>query len=156
MLAAKAAGLPMREGGLHTLVSGGSFGRRANAYSDFTVAAVNVAKAIGGRAPVRLQYTREDDMAAGFYRPMIVHAVKAALDAQGPIVDWQHTIVGQSILAGTPMEAMMKDGVDPTSVEGVSPTVLRAADDERRGASPCRWPSSRCGGARWATPTPPM
>ena len=61
-LAAKAAGLPMDKVKLHTLVSGGSFGRRANAWSDFTVAAVNVAKAIGGRAPVRLQYTREDDM----------------------------------------------------------------------------------------------
>jgi isoquinoline 1-oxidoreductase beta subunit len=103
-------------------VSGGSFGRRANAYSDFTVAAVHVAKAIGGRAPVRLQYTREDDMAAGFYRPMYVHAVKAALDAQGAVVAWEHTVVGQSIVAGTPMEMMMKEGIDPTSVEGVSPT----------------------------------
>ena len=59
MLAAKAAGLPMEKVKLHTLVSGGSFGRRANVYSDFTVAAVNVAKAIGGRAPVRVQSTRE-------------------------------------------------------------------------------------------------
>jgi CO/xanthine dehydrogenase Mo-binding subunit len=48
MLAAKAAGLPMDKVKLHTLVSGGSFGRRANGSSDFTVAAVNVAKAIGG------------------------------------------------------------------------------------------------------------
>jgi isoquinoline 1-oxidoreductase beta subunit len=86
------------------------------------VAAVNVAKAIGGRAPVRLQYTREDDMAAGFYRPLFVHAVKAGLDAQGHVASWEHTVVGQSIVAGTPMEAMMKDGIDPTSVEGVSPT----------------------------------
>jgi isoquinoline 1-oxidoreductase beta subunit len=122
MLAAKAAGLPAEKVKLHTLVSGGSFGRRANAYSDFTVAAVHVAKAIGGRAPVRLQYTREDDMAAGFYRPMYVHAVKATLDAQGAVVGWEHSVVGQSIVAGTPMEMMMKDGIDPTSVEGVSPT----------------------------------
>src|ERR1700674_3210315 len=55
MFAAKAAGLPMDKVKLHTLISGGSFGRRANGTSDFTVAAVNVAKAIGGRAPVRLQ-----------------------------------------------------------------------------------------------------
>jgi isoquinoline 1-oxidoreductase beta subunit len=123
MFAAKAAGLPMEKVRLHTLVSGGSFGRRANAYSDFTVAAVNVAKAINGRAPVRLQYSREDDMGAGLYRPMYVHAVKAGLDAQGQIAGWQHTVVGQSIMAGTAMEMMVKDGIDPTSVEGVSPSI---------------------------------
>ena len=123
MLAAKAAGLPMEKVKLHTLVSGGSFGRRANAWSDFTVAAVNVAKAIGGKAPVRLQFTREDDMSAGFYRPMYVHAVKASVAADGSIAGWQHTIVGQSIVAGTPLAGMMvKDGVDPTSVEGVAQT----------------------------------
>ena len=119
MFAAKAAGLPMDKVKLHTLVSGGSFGRRANVWSDFTVAAVNVAKAIGGRAPVRLQFSREDDTGAGLYRPMYVHAVKAGLDAQGRIAAWEHTIVGQSIMAGGPMAAMIKDGIDPTSVEGV-------------------------------------
>jgi isoquinoline 1-oxidoreductase beta subunit len=122
MLAAKAAGLPLEKVKLHTLVSGGSFGRRANVWSDFTVAAVNVAKAIDGRAPVRLQYTREDDTGAGLYRPMYVHAVKVALDAKGGIAQWQHAIVGQSIMAGGPMARMIKDGVDPTTVEGVAPT----------------------------------
>jgi len=123
MFAAKAAGLPMDKVKLHTLVSGGSFGRRANGWSDFTVAAVNVAKAIGGRAPVRLQFSREDDTGAGLYRPMYVHAVKAGLDAQGGIALWQHTIVGQSILAGGPLADFIKDGIDPTSVEGVDKTV---------------------------------
>ena len=122
MAAAKAAGLPMEKVRLHTLVSGGSFGRRGNAYSDFTVAAVNVAKAIDGRAPVRLQYTREDDTSSGLYRPMMVHAVKATLDDQGGIATWQHTVVGQSIAAGTPMAKTIKDGIDPTSVEGVFPS----------------------------------
>ncbi|HEY9023621.1 MAG TPA: xanthine dehydrogenase family protein molybdopterin-binding subunit [Burkholderiaceae bacterium] len=123
MLAAKAAGLPPEKVRLHTLVSGGSFGRRANVWSDFTVAAVNVAVAIKGRAPVRLQYTREDDMSAGLYRPMMVHSVKAGVDGAGKVATWQHAIVGQSIVAGTPMAAMMvKDGIDPTSVEGVHPT----------------------------------
>jgi isoquinoline 1-oxidoreductase beta subunit len=119
MFAAKAAGLPMDKVKLHTLVSGGSFGRRANGWSDFTVAAVNVAKAIGGRAPVRLQFSREDDTGAGLYRPMYVHAVKVGLDAQGRVATWQHTVVGQSIMAGGPMAEMIKDGIDPTSVEGV-------------------------------------
>src|SRR6202163_4317108 len=120
MLAAKAAGLPLEKVKLHTLVSGGSFGRRANVSSAFTVAAVNVGKAIGGGAPVRVQYSREDDTGAGLYRPMYVHAVKVGLDAQGRVATWQHTVVGQSILAGGPMaEMMIKDGIDPTSVEGV-------------------------------------
>jgi isoquinoline 1-oxidoreductase beta subunit len=123
MFAAKAAGLPMDKVRLHTLVSGGSFGRRANAWSDFTVAAVNVAVAIKGRAPVRLQYSREDDMGAGLYRPMMVHSVKVGLDGAGKVASWQHAIVGQSIVGDTMMAKMMvKDGVDPTSVEGVSPT----------------------------------
>src|SRR5712671_7362061 len=123
MFSAKAAGLPLEKVKLHTLVSGGSFGRRANVWSDFTVAAVNVAKAIGGRAPVRLQFSREDDMGAGLYRPMYVHVVKAGLDAQGRIAAWQHTIVGQSINAGGAMAQLIKDGVDPTSVEGVDKSI---------------------------------
>jgi len=119
--AAQAAGLPPEKVKLHTLVSGGSFGRRANSWSDFTVAAVNVAKAIGGRAPVRVQFTREDDTGAGLYRPMMVHSVKASVDATGRVADWKHVIVGQSIVAGTAMEPMLvKDGIDPTSVEGVA------------------------------------
>ena len=122
LLAAKAAGLPLDKVTLHTLVSGGSFGRRANAWSDFTVAAVNVAVAIKGRAPVRLQYTREDDMGAGLYRPMTVHAVKAGLDDAGKVVSWKHGVVTQSIVAGTAMAMLIQDGVDPTSVEGVHPS----------------------------------
>lgn len=121
-LAAKAAGLPMDKVKLHSLISGGSFGRRANAASDFVVEAVNVAKAIGRPVPVRVQRTREDDMRAGWYRPLYVHAVKAGLDAQGDVVGWQHAIVGQSIMAATPMAAGIKDGNDSSSTEGVWPT----------------------------------
>jgi isoquinoline 1-oxidoreductase beta subunit len=51
---------------------------------------------------------------------MMLHAVKVGLDAKGRISEWKHSIVGQSIMAGTPMEAMVKDGIDSTSVEGVA------------------------------------
>jgi isoquinoline 1-oxidoreductase subunit beta len=122
MNAAKAAGLPMEKVKLNTLYSGGSFGRRANYQADYVVEAVNVAKAINGRAPVRVQATRESDMHMGQYRPLFVHAVKAGIDAQGAIVGWQHRIVGQSITAGGPQAASMKNGIDPSSVEGVWPT----------------------------------
>lgn len=122
MFAAKAAGLPPEKVKLNTLISGGSFGRRANAASDFTVEAVNVAKAIGRPVPVRVQRTREDDMRAGWYRPAYVHKVRAGLDASGNLLAWQHAIVGQSIMAGTPMEATIKNGNDASSTEGVWPT----------------------------------
>ena len=71
--------------------------------------------------PVKLVWTREDDMKGGYYRPAYVHALTAGLDAQGNVIGWQHRIVGQSIVAGTPFEAMMvKDGIDATTVEGAS------------------------------------
>jgi len=64
---------------------------------------------------------REDDMRAGWYRPMYYHTLNAGLDAQGNLVAWKHVIVGQSILTGTAFESMMvKDGVDATSVEGAA------------------------------------
>jgi isoquinoline 1-oxidoreductase beta subunit len=104
---------------INMLFAGGSFGRRANPKSDYVLEAAAIAKAIGGKAPVKLVWTREDDMRAGFYRPMYFHALKAGLDAQGNIVGWQHRIVGQSILAGTAFESVMvKEGIDMTSVEG--------------------------------------
>ena len=106
---------------LNMLFAGGSFGRRANPKSDFLLEAAAIARAINGAAPVKLVWGREDDMRAGFYRPMYYHALEAGLDAQGALTAWRHTIVGQSILAGTPFEPMMvKNGVDATSVEGAS------------------------------------
>jgi isoquinoline 1-oxidoreductase beta subunit len=70
---------------------------------------------------VKLVWGREDDMKAGFYRPLNYHTLQAGLDAQGNISAWRHTIVGQSILAGTAFEGMMvKNGIDATSVEGAA------------------------------------
>ncbi len=106
---------------IHMLYAGGSFGRRANPDSDYLLEAGQIVKAIGGRAPVKLVWTREDDTRAGYYRPMYYHSLRAGLDAQGNIVAWQQRIVGQSILAGTAFEAMLvKGGIDATSVEGAA------------------------------------
>ncbi|HEY4737578.1 MAG TPA: molybdopterin cofactor-binding domain-containing protein, partial [Xanthobacteraceae bacterium] len=80
-----------------------------------------VAKAIGWRAPVKVQWTREDDMCGGRYRPMYVHALKAGIDAEGRLIAWQNRIVGQSINAGTAFAQMVvKNGIDATSVEGAA------------------------------------
>jgi isoquinoline 1-oxidoreductase beta subunit len=106
---------------LHVMKTGGSFGRRAVADADIITEAVETAKAIGWKAPVKVLWTREDDMHGGRYRPLFVHKVKVGLDEAGNIVAWQHRQVGQSILSGTPFEgAMVKNGVDATSVEGVA------------------------------------
>jgi isoquinoline 1-oxidoreductase subunit beta len=114
-------GLKPQQVKLNQLYAGGSFGRRANPQSDYLLEAAAIAKNFPGKNPVKLVWGREDDMRAGYYRPMYVHALKAGLDEKGNIVAWRHTIVGQSILAGTAFEPMMvKDGVDATSVEGAA------------------------------------
>ena len=102
------------------MLAGGSFGRRATPNGDVAGEAAAVAKAVGGDKPVKVVWTREDDIQGGRYRPLYVHRLRAGLDAQGNIVGWEHRIVGQSILQGTPFEAMVKNGVDATSVEGAS------------------------------------
>jgi isoquinoline 1-oxidoreductase beta subunit len=103
---------------LHVMITGGSFGRRAVPDADIIAEAVSTAKAIGWKAPVKVVWTREDDMTGGRYRPMYFHKLRAGLDAQGNLIAWQHRVVGQSIVKGTPFEGFVKNGVDPTSVEG--------------------------------------
>ena len=105
---------------IHMLYAGGSFGRRANKDSDYVVEAASIAKAIGGRAPVKLVWLREDDTKAGYYRPAFHHVLEAAVDEQGRLTGWRHRLVGQSILTGSAFESMMKDGIDPVSVEGAA------------------------------------
>jgi isoquinoline 1-oxidoreductase beta subunit len=104
---------------VHTTFLGGGFGRRANFPSDVAVEAAHVAKGLD--RPVKLVWTRDDDIRGGKYRTMAVHRVEAALDGQGAPLAWRQRIVAQSIMAGSPFEAMMvKNGVDETSVEGAT------------------------------------
>jgi len=117
--AAQVAGLPPEKVQIHTTLLGGGFGRRANPNSDFVVEAVHVAKA--AKAPVKVVWTREDDVRGGWYRPMWHDRFAAGLDANGDPIAWTHTIVGQSIMQGTLFEAFtIKDGIDSTSVEGAA------------------------------------
>jgi len=119
--AAKVAELPAEKVQLHTMFLGGGFGRRANPQSDFVVEAVHVAKAAGAPVQVKVIWTREDDMQGGWYRPAFLHAIEGGVDANGNPVSWRSRLVGQSIMAGTPFEAMMLKGkaYDPASVEGI-------------------------------------
>jgi isoquinoline 1-oxidoreductase beta subunit len=119
--AAKTLGLQPAQVKFNTMIAGGGFGRRANPVSDYIVEACEIAR--DAKVPVKVVWTREDDIRGGFYRPMYVHRVEVGLGPRGAIAAWNHAIVGPSIVAGTPFEAMMvKDGVDPTSTEGVSDT----------------------------------
>ncbi|MES2127213.1 MAG: xanthine dehydrogenase family protein molybdopterin-binding subunit [Pseudomonadota bacterium] len=120
---AATAGLPAAKVVLNTMNAGGGFGRRAVPTSDYLVEAVNVAKAYrasGKSGPVKVIWSREDDIRGGYYRPSHVHRADIGMDDKGHIVAWDHVIVGQSIIAGTPFAPMMiKDGVDATMVEGM-------------------------------------
>ncbi|MGO8753901.1 MAG: molybdopterin cofactor-binding domain-containing protein [Gallionellaceae bacterium] len=118
-MAAKTAGLKPEQVEIHTTFLGGGFGRRANPRSDFVIEAVQVAMAVG--KPVKVVWTREDDMRGGYYRPMWADHIEAGIAKDGKPVAWKHTIVGQSIVADTPFEAFIThNGIDPTSVEGAA------------------------------------
>ncbi|MCA3560891.1 MAG: xanthine dehydrogenase family protein molybdopterin-binding subunit [Aestuariivirga sp.] len=106
---------------LHVMKTGGGFGRRAVFDADVVAEAVETAKALAWSRPVKVQWTRENDMRGGRYRPAYVHAMKAGLDKDGKIIAWSNHIVGQSIMSGTLFEGMaVKNGVDFTSVEGAA------------------------------------
>jgi isoquinoline 1-oxidoreductase beta subunit len=130
LAAARIAGVKPERVTLHTTFLGGGFGRRANPVNDFVAEAVHVAKAAG--VPVKVVWTREDDLHGGYYRPMWAHKLSVGLGDDGAPVAWKQTIVGQSILDGTPFAMMIKDGIDEASVEGI-------ADSAYVEATPHHW-----------------
>ncbi|MDE0148979.1 MAG: xanthine dehydrogenase family protein molybdopterin-binding subunit [Rhodospirillaceae bacterium] len=111
---------------IHTMFAGGGFGRRATPTSDYLADAARVMSAwlaAGRTEPLKVVWTREDDIRGGYYRPLTLHRAEIGLGEDGRIAAWKHTIVSPSILKGTPFEAfLVKDGVDGTAVEGVADT----------------------------------
>ena len=103
---------------LHTMLAGGSFGRRAQPASQFAQEAAQVFAATNRSRPVKFMWSREDDIRGGFYRPLTVHKLRGAMDPQGALTAWDQTVVSQSIIAGSPFEMMARDGIDPTMLEG--------------------------------------
>ena len=95
--AAKVLGLAPEQVKINTLLGGGSFGRRGDPHRDWTSELAEIAKAIGGRSPVHVVWTREDDIKGGYYRPLTLHRVKVGLDAAGQLSGWQHKVVCQSV-----------------------------------------------------------
>jgi isoquinoline 1-oxidoreductase beta subunit len=120
-VAAGVLGLKPTQVKINTLLAGGSFGRRATPAGDMAAEAAEVLKAAKHDGPIKVLWTREDDIKGGRYRPIFVHKLRGAVDAQGNIVAWDQVIVGQSFMKGSPFEAgMVKNGVDQTMVEGAS------------------------------------
>jgi isoquinoline 1-oxidoreductase beta subunit len=114
-VAAKITGLPAASIRVHTTLLGGGFGRRFE--QDFVAEAVAISKAVG--APIKLVWSREDDMQHDFYRPTTFNRLSAGIDADGSLIAWTHRIVSPSIAARA-FPALIKDGIDGTSIEGAA------------------------------------
>ena len=110
-IAAEITRLPVEQVNVHTQMLGGGFGRRSR--NDFVAEAVHASKALG--APVKIVYTREDDMRAGSYRPVAYNKFSAALDEDGNPVAWKHGIVSPSILRS--IGGRLQNGIDPMATE---------------------------------------
>jgi isoquinoline 1-oxidoreductase beta subunit len=110
--AAQTAGLPLEKVTVHNHLLGGGFGRRLEI--DYVIRAVQIAKQAGG--PVKVIWTREEDIRRGMYRPYFYFRFAAGLDAQGQPVAWKNRIVGSSILARW-APPLFKNGYDFDAVE---------------------------------------
>ena len=111
-MAAATAGVKPEQVTLRTTFLGGGFGRRIDV--DFIVQAVEISKAVG--APVKLVWTREDDMKHDFYRPISLTKISAGLDAQGRPLSWRYHTTGPSVTQRL-FSALVKDGLDPLMLE---------------------------------------
>jgi len=107
-----ASGLPATAVNIHTTYLGGGFGRRGEA--DFVMDAVETSKAVG--KPVKVVWTREDDMQHDYYRPITYIRMWGAIDASGKPAAFMQRIVQQSLLKR--LGPLPPDGVDPISVDG--------------------------------------
>jgi isoquinoline 1-oxidoreductase beta subunit len=117
--AAQVTGLKPEQVQLNTTLMGGGFGRRGAADNHFVREATQISKAV--KAPVKVIWTREDDIRGGYYRPTYYQTLSAGLDNDGNLTAWSHRIVGQGVLVGTQFESLV-DGVDLSSVEGAAET----------------------------------
>jgi isoquinoline 1-oxidoreductase beta subunit len=120
MAVAQVLGLKPSDVTVNTTFAGGSFGRRASKDCDYVVIAASLAKIV--KKPLKVMWNRDDDTRAGYYRPLNHHQVTIGMNGTD-ITAWDHHIVCQSIMKGSPFEgAMIKNGIEDTAVEGVAKT----------------------------------
>jgi isoquinoline 1-oxidoreductase subunit beta len=111
--AAKTAGLPLDKVVVHNHLIGGGFGRRLEI--DGVVRAVEIAKHVDG--PVKVVWTREEDIQHDMYRPTFFDRLSAGLDEKGAPVAWKHRFAGSSIIARW-APPLFNNGLDPDTTEG--------------------------------------
>ena len=120
-MTAAVLGLKSEQVEIKTMLAGGSFGRRATPTAEMATEAAQVMKAATHQGPIKVMWSREDDIRGGRYRPIFAHRVRAGIDGAGNVVAWEQVIAGQSFIIGSAFEKMLvKDGIDATMVEGVS------------------------------------
>ncbi len=120
---AAAAGLPIEQCELHKLSLGGGFGRRGR--NDYITQAVQIARTMPG-TPIKLIWSREEDMQHGYYHPATAAKLSAALDEQGNLTGLHMRISGQSILSTVAPQAL-RDGKDMLVYQGLNPDGAEAA-----------------------------
>jgi isoquinoline 1-oxidoreductase subunit beta len=116
--ASEASGLPIESCDVHRINLGGGFGRRAT-MQDYVTQAVLIAKQVPG-TPVKMIWSREEDMLHGVYHPITMCKMTGALDADGNLSGLRMRISGQSILAGVRPQAL-REGMDPIMFQGLNP-----------------------------------
>lgn len=116
--AAAAAGLPLDKVEVHKMMLGGGFGRRGGP-QDFVTQGVAIARQMPG-IPVKLMWSREEDMRHGFYRPASIVQIKAGLDPEGNLVAMHTRIACPSILKVLLPGSLNKEGIDFTAVRSFS------------------------------------
>jgi isoquinoline 1-oxidoreductase subunit beta len=117
-MAAPILGLKPSEITMNVTYAGGSFGRRACKSSDYIVEAAKLAKVV--KKPLKITWTREDDMHGGYYRPMNYHKAQIGLDAKNHLTAWHHHIVGHTVMGDSIMAARLKGGLEDAVTEGIS------------------------------------
>ena len=144
-VAAEIAGVATDRVVVHSTLLGGGFGRRSQ--TDFVAEAVHVSRAIGG--PVKLVWSRSDDVQGGWYRPMAYNRMTAAVGDTGEVVAWIHQIASPSILRP---QWGLPDGLDGPAVEGAA-NLPYAIGAKRVTWADLDLPIPVCGGGdRWAVP----
>ena len=122
---AEVLGLKPEQVAFHVEFAGGGFGRRGVLDSHVQREVAAIAKRLPG-TPVKLVFTREDDMRAGYYRPAFTHRVEIGIGSDGMPLAWRHVVVGQSFIGGTLFAPILiKNGVDSLVVEGTADTKYR-------------------------------
>ena len=120
---AEVMGLKPEQVAIRTQFAGGGFGRRATGNSDCLADAarcMNAWLAAGHKEPLKLMWSREDDVRGGYYRPFTMHRAEIGINDDGDVIAWRHRVVQPALTAGTRLESVMiRNGIDRSASEGL-------------------------------------